>query len=368
MPLKFPVGIVIPFAGPLKEDQLKSSGWLPCDGRLLDKAQYSELFNVIGTKYGGDGVPNFYIPDLRGRFVRATDHGRGYDPDAQQRKATRSGAVTGDNTGSVQDFATGRPKNTFITNDQGNHNHSVDHLPTDYWNAACAITDNEGANFPGRTATSGEAGQHSHTIISGGDSESRPVNLYMYWIIKFTSADYDESMLLAAGSIVSFAGDAVNQNNDLIANGWLPCIGSAYEVSKYPELYENICNIYGGDQTNFNVPDLRGLFVRGVNSNTSDTSGVQGSTRVGQTEDYLTALPKTANFTLSTDGTHTHSAPKLPHDKYIENYCAGHEVANFPSGQVTDNNGNHTHVIAGGDAETRPVNIYLDYIIKSSNV
>ena len=368
MPLKFPVGIVIPFAGVLKEDQLKSSGWLPCDGRILDKSQYSELFNVIGTKYGGDGIPNFDLPDLRGRFVRATDHGRGFDPDALQRKPAKSGGTSGDNTGSVQEFATAKPKNTFITNDQGNHNHSVDHLPTDNWNAACAITDNHGANFPGREAISGEAGEHSHRIISGGDSESRPANLYMYWIIKFTSSDYDESILLSAGSIVSFAGDATKQSDDLIANGWLPCVGKAYAVNKYPDLYENICNIYGGDETNFNIPDLRGLFVRGVNSNTSDTSGMHGATRVGQTEDYSTSLPKSKNFSLSIDGAHTHSAPKLPQDKYIENYCAGHEVANYPSNQFTSNNGNHKHIIAGGDAETRPVNIYIDYIIKSSNV
>lgn len=276
--------------------------------------------------------------------------------------------MTGDNTGSVQDYATAKPKNDFITSDSGEHSHSVDHLPTDYWNAAAAITDNEGANFPSKTSESGKAGLHTHTIISGGDSETRPANLYMHWIIKFTSSDYDEAMLLPAGSIVSFAGDAINQKDNLIANGWLPCIGGSYDVSKYPELYENICNIYGGDEKKFSVPDLRGLFVRGVNSNTSDTPGVHGATRIGQIEDCLTALPKTEKFTLSTDGKHTHSAPNLPKDKYIENYCAGHQVANFPSGQVTGKQGNHKHSIIGGDSETRPVNICLDYIIKTSNV
>ena len=42
-------------------------GWLPCDGSLLDISQYSTLFNLIGTTYGGDGQSTFAVPDLRGR-------------------------------------------------------------------------------------------------------------------------------------------------------------------------------------------------------------------------------------------------------------------------------------------------------------
>jgi microcystin-dependent protein len=42
-------------------------GWAFCDGRLLSCAQYDPLFRLIGTAYGGDGVNNFALPDLRGR-------------------------------------------------------------------------------------------------------------------------------------------------------------------------------------------------------------------------------------------------------------------------------------------------------------
>jgi len=41
--------------------------WALCDGSLLAIAQYSALFNLIGTTYGGDGVSTFALPDLRGR-------------------------------------------------------------------------------------------------------------------------------------------------------------------------------------------------------------------------------------------------------------------------------------------------------------
>lgn len=43
------------------------SGWLPCDGRILSIQVYSVLYSLIGTTYGGNGVQNFGLPDLRGR-------------------------------------------------------------------------------------------------------------------------------------------------------------------------------------------------------------------------------------------------------------------------------------------------------------
>lgn len=41
--------------------------WHFCDGSLLPIDQYSTLFNLIGTTFGGDGQSTFALPDLRGR-------------------------------------------------------------------------------------------------------------------------------------------------------------------------------------------------------------------------------------------------------------------------------------------------------------
>ncbi len=41
--------------------------WMICDGRTLAISEYSTLYALIGITYGGDGVTNFNIPDLRGR-------------------------------------------------------------------------------------------------------------------------------------------------------------------------------------------------------------------------------------------------------------------------------------------------------------
>ena len=40
-------------------------GYMDCDGQLLSIAQYTPLFAVLGTRYGGDGKTNFGLPDLR---------------------------------------------------------------------------------------------------------------------------------------------------------------------------------------------------------------------------------------------------------------------------------------------------------------
>lgn len=42
-------------------------GWALCDGQLLPINQYSSLFSILGTTYGGDGVTTFGLPDLRSR-------------------------------------------------------------------------------------------------------------------------------------------------------------------------------------------------------------------------------------------------------------------------------------------------------------
>lgn len=42
-------------------------GWLDCDGRLYNIADYDTLYALIGTAYGGDGETTFGVPDLRGR-------------------------------------------------------------------------------------------------------------------------------------------------------------------------------------------------------------------------------------------------------------------------------------------------------------
>ncbi|MGR6808021.1 phage tail protein [Sphaerotilus natans] len=40
------------------------TGWMRCDGRLLQISENQALFALIGTTYGGDGRTSFALPKL----------------------------------------------------------------------------------------------------------------------------------------------------------------------------------------------------------------------------------------------------------------------------------------------------------------
>src|SRR3569623_1872904 len=43
-------------------------GWAQCNGQSMSIAQYSALYSILGTTYGGDGVTTFDLPNLQGRI------------------------------------------------------------------------------------------------------------------------------------------------------------------------------------------------------------------------------------------------------------------------------------------------------------
>lgn len=42
---------------------------LPAEGQWLNIREYSPLFALMGTSFGGDGRTTFALPDLRGRVI-----------------------------------------------------------------------------------------------------------------------------------------------------------------------------------------------------------------------------------------------------------------------------------------------------------
>lgn len=59
-----------PFVGEIRlmaYGMLVPRWWAPCNGQILPINQYSALFSLLGTTYGGNGTTNFALPDLRGR-------------------------------------------------------------------------------------------------------------------------------------------------------------------------------------------------------------------------------------------------------------------------------------------------------------
>lgn len=42
-------------------------GWLFCEGQLLNIENYTALYALVGTQFGGNGIRTFAIPDLKGK-------------------------------------------------------------------------------------------------------------------------------------------------------------------------------------------------------------------------------------------------------------------------------------------------------------
>ena len=60
-----PAGVILPFAG-----DVPPNGFLICNGSSVSRELYSNLFNVIGTKYGSENKAFFNLPNLKDRFIQ----------------------------------------------------------------------------------------------------------------------------------------------------------------------------------------------------------------------------------------------------------------------------------------------------------
>jgi microcystin-dependent protein len=78
--------IVEPFIGEVRmfAGNYAPVGWALCDGSLLQLSEYTLLFTLIETTYGGDGVTTFAVPDLRGRAPLHKGAGSGITPILQE--------------------------------------------------------------------------------------------------------------------------------------------------------------------------------------------------------------------------------------------------------------------------------------------
>jgi microcystin-dependent protein len=96
--------------------------WIKCEGQLLAISQYSALFSLLGTMYGGDGRVTFALPDLRGRVPVGAGQAPGLSPVVQgQVWGTESASVNVTGSAAVTIDAAHLPKHTHpvaITSDQ----------------------------------------------------------------------------------------------------------------------------------------------------------------------------------------------------------------------------------------------------------
>lgn len=135
------VGTIWPFAGSVRPD-----GWLFCNGALLIRTYYPALSSLMGS-YGNPPQNYFFIPDLRGVFVRGhLENVLGQNPS--------------------------RPLGTYQEDAIRAHNHQY----------SIPYSNHHGNNWD-REHHCPYPGWDNTTSVGGG--ETRPVNVAMNFIIKY---------------------------------------------------------------------------------------------------------------------------------------------------------------------------------------
>lgn len=171
------------------------------------------------------------------------------------------------------------------------------------------------------------------------------------------------SFSVPVGTVVAFAGQvsssALNSPQNYTTNieqlGWMLCDGKPRKVSEYPELFAVLGYLYGGKDDIFNVPDYRGLFLRGVDGGANnDPDVIQRKPAKGGTSDGVGSL--------QTDALQTHE-----HEYNLLASTTG--GAQGKAAMIVDGTNNRTGQPIDGrtSTETRPKNIYVNYIIKYTN-
>ena len=177
------------------------------------------------------------------------------------------------------------------------------------------------------------------------------------------------------GAVIAFAGAVAPAN-------WLICDGTAKSAATYAKLFAAIGTAWGGDATNFRLPDLRGRFLRGWNSNAavdpdaSSRTTSDGTTVIGNVvgsyqgdeftrHDHYQFFGAGISLINSSSSNNTNSSPYLN----IEYTGTGNViVANdylISAGTTSNLRGNTLPGSFSGGNETRPKNAYIMYIIKA---
>ena len=152
--------------------------------------------------------------------------------------------------------------------------------------------------------------------------------------------------------------------------GYLECNGAAVSRTTYAVLFGVIQTQYGAGNgsTTFNVPDLRGEFIRGWASGTTDSSRDQGR-QIGSTQGSQNLSHNHTITSSVNDSGHSHTIGLAVRASYAEprNFGVGRDGnannSDSTSTQTTGISVSSSAANAGG-SEARPRNVAMMYIIK----
>lgn len=155
----------------------------------------------------------------------------------------------------------------------------------------------------------------------------------------------NEMLAIAPGTVWMYGGATA-------PTGWLLCDGSAISRTTYANLFAVLSTTYGvGDgSTTFNVPDARGVFIRGAGTQTISAinyTGTRGTTQGDQMQGHTHNYERPNHTTDATAG--------------VNRVTSINDTTTASTTPITDGVNGTPRT---GD-ETRPANITLSYIIKT---
>lgn len=180
-----------------------------------------------------------------------------------------------------------------------------------------------------------------------------------------------QSVQEPVGTVISYAGPVDEKTRGVLKlQGWLFCDGDEVAQVAYPLLFQAIGGAYGDASAHFfRLPDYRGVFLRGVNGDRQPPEDPDADHRTGSgpgdsgnTGNQVGSIQK-SQFQEHEHEITTGKVPILPGDKAPAVQVVTQVVT--PSNSVVCNQGTPGSTECFGP-ETRPVNAYVNFLIKAA--
>lgn len=239
------------------------TGWAFCDGSLLSISANQDLFDLIGTAYGGDGQTTVALPDLCGRTPIHLGQGNGLSP----RPLGERGGVE-----AVPLQAAHLPAHSHSVLAYGAAGNQANPYQAT-WAPSAALA--QFSNNPANTSMNATA------IAPTGDGFAHD-NMPPYLVISFIIA-LEGLYPSPSNTIDAYLGEIRPFSFGFVAGGWAQCNGQVLTIASNEQLFGALGATYGGDGvTTFALPDLRGRMPRQVGP------GLQQGERGGEETHTLT--------------------------------------------------------------------------------
>lgn len=166
---------------------------------------------------------------------------------------------------------------------------------------------------------------------------------------------------MPVGSVIAFAGEIRTSGKDphetnLPMFNWLKCDGNSLKIVNYPELFSALGYRYGGRGDEFNLPDLRGEFLRGVDENQRHQGSLEGRKSYQNGEENK--VGSTQGFALESH-THSYQEPKKVMPIIAEPGVSTTQLPLMPEDT------SKPQACSVSQKETRSVNTFVYWLIKT---